>query len=276
MSSLTSFCAGSDLTNSSSFTMSGVMSYLFDGNSTATIDAFCDAWVDDGSSSSGDANLLSPIAIMNHAMTKTVGWTVVMLLKTVFFERKFDRWSGMYRFLNLGSTLVPFAMAIWTIYSAMGEVGDGAGSREQSASTIATMMILWKHVVNTPTVRNWVVTGLAWALFQRLVFGNIRSSKVFTAIEWIPGILAGILSLAFTIVDATSVVAIFLGGQEVQPTTLLLYATMLRWVTNAITGWYCYAEIVKRVLGTCRFTSFPWFLLVVFAGRIATSVWRVL
>jgi len=255
--------------------MSGVMSYLFDGNSTATIDAFCDAWVDDSSPSSGDANLVTPAAMLNHAMTKTVGWTIVMVLKTVLFERKFDRWSDIYRFLNLGSTLVPFAMAIWTIYNAMGEVGEGGGSKEESASTIATMMILWKHVVNTPMVRNWVLTGLAWVLFRRLVFGNIRSSKVFTTIEWIPGILAGILSLACTIVDETSVAAIFLGG-DVQRNTLLLYATLMRWVANAVTGWYCYAEIVTRVFGTNRFTSFPWFLLAIFAGRIATSVWRVL
>jgi hypothetical protein len=250
--------------------MSGVMSYLFDGNSTAAIDTFCDAWIDDGSSSSGNADVIAPAEIWNHAMTKTVGWTIVMLLKTILFERKFDRWSGIYRFLNLGSTFIPFAMAVWTIYNAMGEVGEGGGSKEEKASTTATMMILWRHVVNTPMVRNWVLTGLAWALFHRLVFGKIRSSKVFTTIEWVPGILAGILSLACWIVDETSVAAIFLGA-EVQPNTLLIYATLMRWAANTVTSWYCYAEIVTRVFGTNRFTSFPWYLMAVYAGRIVTS-----
>jgi len=265
---------GSDFMNSTNI-MSGLgdnwkslaQHYLFDDNSTA-MDIFYYTLFGDSYTSGIATDAVVAPAIWNHAMTKTVGWTIFMLLKTVVFERKFDRWSGMHRFLNVGSTLVPFAMAAWTIYNATSEEGGG---KEDEASTTSTTMILWKYFVNTPMVRNWVLTGLASVLFHHLVVGRIRSSKAFTAIAWIPGILAGILSLACWI-DETAVAAILLGGQEESNTIVLLrHATLMRWAANTIAGWYCYAWILKGVFGTKRFTSFPCFLLAVFAGRIATS-----
>jgi hypothetical protein len=242
-----------------------------DNNNTANpIDIFCEAWVG-GTADNTVGVTATPAAIWNHALTKTVGWTIVMLLKSIFLERKLDRWSGTYRFLNLGSTLLPFAMALWTIADAMILAGGGDSADDPLSST-ATLKALGSHVARMPAVRNWALTGLAWFLVRTLVIGKLRSSRMVTTIEWIPGILAGTLSLACKVTDDTTIAGLLLGAgeEELPPGTLLLCGTLLRWVVNTITGWYCYAWMVRMAFGTTLFTSFPCFLLVFGAGRIAT------
>ena len=271
----------SNSTNSSLISISDVISddwktmaqqFLYDGNGTAVIDYFCNAWVGDGSSPNIAANTgVAPhVAIWNHAMTKTIGWTMVMLLKTMLLEQKFDSWSGAYRFLNLGSTLVPFAMAMWSICTAINEAGEGEANKEESVSKTDAILILGKHLATTPAVQTWVLTGFAWSLFHRLAFRRIRSSKTISKIEWIPGLLFGFLSLSCWVVGETTVAAALLGGEgDLHPNTLLIYGKLLQWMSNAITGWYCYAWMLNTVFDTRRFSSFPWFLLVVLAGRTA-------
>jgi len=245
---------------------------LFGGSNTSAtpIDIFCEAWVG-GTAENTVGVTTTPAAIWNHALAKTVGWTIVMLLKSIFLERKLDRWSGTYRFLNLGSTLLPFAMALWTIAEAMILTGGG-DTADDPLSTTATLKALGGHVASTPAVRNWALTGLAWFLVRTLVVGKLRSSRVVTTIEWIPGILAGFLSLACEVTGDTTIAGLLLGAgeEDLPPGTLLLCGTLLRWAANTITGWYCYAWMVRMTFGTTLFTSFPCFLLVFGAGRIAT------
>ncbi len=275
-------------TNSFSFTMSDVIGdewldlaeqIFYDGNATAAIDVFCNAWVDDGTfSKHGVGEITSPhTTIWNHTMTKAIGWAIIIVLKTIFFEEKFDRWSGAYRFINLGSTLFPFTMAMWSIFVAMGEAGEGQIIKEEPISKTDVIMTLGKYVVNTPGVRNWLLTGVAWSVFRYTAFQKKKSSKTLSVIEWIewiPGIMSGILSLLCWIFGETTIAASLL-GRDLQPNTLLVYAKLIYWVSNINTGWYCYAGIVRSLLSTNRFTSFPCFLLVVFAGRIA-MLWQTL
>ena len=252
--------------------------FSFDDNSTSIIDAFCDAWK--GGPSSANGTVVPPpssTAISDYVVTKTVGWTIIMILKTILFERKFDRWSGMYRVLNIGTTLVPFGMAAWTIYdTAMDRNEEESDDKTSSSSMTASMIVmnLLNFIVSTPVVRNWILTGLASVLLNCVLFGKIRSSKPFAKIAPIPGIIASLLSVACWITDETTVASLLLGTNN--PKMLLVQARVLRWTANTISGWYCYAWIVKRIFRTKRFASFQCFLFVVAATTIITTSGMVL
>lgn len=242
---------------------------LFNGNGTAIMDAFCDVWACSGKISGGGGVAASAI-LTNQAVTKTVGWTILLLLKTVFFERRFDR---IHRFLNLGSTLVPFAIAAWTIGNAMVREGnnDNNNNNKEDDDRTKMMMIFWNQLFSdtSPMIRNWIVASLVSIFVHNLVLGRGRSSKLFATIQWIPGMLAVILSLACRLFGETTLIKIMMEENDMQPGTLFLSSTLLRWTADIVTGWYCYAWIVSRVFGTNKCTSFPWFLMAVVAGRIA-------
>ncbi len=270
MVSLFSNAAGSNSTNS---TMPELITpddwkvlaqhFLCDPYSTSTIDTICYTWIQDSSSAA------QHVALWNHAITKTVGWVVVLLLKTVFLEQTFDRWSGTYRFLNIGSTLAPFGMAMWTILEAFDNVGNGESSNEEPISKFDVLLALGKHIATTPRVTNFIFTALAYRLIHWIAFRTMRSSKMYSAIECIPGIMSTILSLACWIIGETTVATMLLGFEgELNSNALFLYSKLIQYASNVITGWYCYAWMVKAMFGTNRCTSFSWFLVFVVAGKL--------
>ena len=234
--------------------------FLCDQDGTSTVDTFCNTLIQDASS--------QQIGLWNHAITKTVGWVVVLLLKTIFLEQPFDRWSGTYRFLNIGSTLAPFGMAMWTILEAFDEVSGN----DEPLSKFDILLTLGKNIAATSRVTNFIFTALAWRIVHRIAFRTMHSSKVYSTIELIPGIMSTILSMACWIIGETTVATMLLGFEgEPSSNALLLYSKLIQYASNAITGWYCYAWMVNAMFGKNRCTSFSWFLFVVVAGKFALS-----
>ncbi len=251
-------------TNSSSLTMSDVIGdhdwrglaeqLFYDGNATAAIDVFCNTWV---GHDSAPKTMNPKVAIMNYAMSKAIGWTIVILLKTIFFEEHFSRWSGASRIINLGTTIIPFGLATWSILVAMSEARTENNSREEMVFTADVLMTLGKHLGNHPGIRNSLLTGFAWTLFHHCS----RFSKTLKFIHWIPGIMSGIFSLSCWIFGETKMVTPLI-GEDLSPNTLQVFSKFMYWFSNTVTGWYCYAEVVKAVFRTDRFTSFRCFLIV--------------
>ena len=238
--------------------------FLCDQEGTSAIDTVCNTLIQDVSS--------QHIGLLNHAITKTVGWVVVLLLKTVFLEQTFDRWSGTYRFLNVGSTLAPFGMAMWTILEAFSEASSGESGNDEPLSKFDIILTLGKHIAATSRVTNFIFTALAWRIIHWIAFRTMRSSKLYSTIELIPGIMSTILSLACWIIGETTVATMLLGFDgEPSSNALLLYSKLIQYASNAITGWYCYAWILNTMFGTTRCTSFSCFLFVVVTGKFALS-----
>ncbi len=240
---------------------------LCDGDGTSAMDPFCSIWMNNVSSTGVD----NPphVALWNHAITKVVGWVVVLLLKSVFLEQAFDRWSGPYRFLNVGSTLIPFGLALWTMLGAFGDIGDGESGSDESLSKYDAFLVLGKHIATTPKVVNWVFTAIAWRITHRVASRHMRSSKILSAIEWMPGMMAALLSSACWILGETTVTTMLLG--ELNSNALLLSSKLIQYGSNTVTGWYGYAYLVNAMLGTNRCTSFSWFVVVAMAGKFALS-----
>ena len=248
--------------------------FLLDSNSTsAVVDVFCNAWIEEGSSPTTSSHGFS--SILKNPMAQTIGWTVIMMLKTVFLEGQLDHWQGASRTLTIGSTLVPFGMASWGILQAMieanGDANDNSIREPLSGATIATM--IWNSIVHTPLVRSWVLATVGWAIFHNIVMGKLRSSKLLASIEQLPGIVAGLFSIACWILDEQTVAKWMLGNNQttLSPNALQVYAMLMHNAANIVLAWYSYAYAIRGMLGANRFTSFPCFLVVALAAKVATS-----
>ena len=234
---------------------------FYDENATAAIDVFCNTWLGHVS-----PKTMNPkAAVMNYAMSKAIGWTMVILFKTIFLEEHFSRWSGASRIINLGTTLIPFGLAVWSILVAMAEVKTEEINRGELVFTTDVMMTLGKHLGNHPGIRNSLLTGFAWALFHHCA----RFSKTLTFLQWIPGIVSGIFSLSCWIFGETTMAASVI-GEDLNPNTLHVFSKVVYWFSTIVSVWYCYAGVVKAVFRTDRFTSFRSFVIV--AGSIQLGI----
>lgn len=220
-------------------------------------------------------------------------------------------WSIFLRFLDAGSTLAPFVVLAWPwIARNSGGTTVAAVGGNSGTDVATTAFLLCKQLANTPWVQRVALTGLASAMINTVttnggrssgvVFGRVAarlcSNPLLSAAAWIPGILAGILSLACWIHedDETGIAACarLLGVSpeataprslslfsldatttattttvEQHPAWVSLVATPTRYTANALAAWYGCAWLLSLAAGKARKTakklasSVSWFLL---------------
>ena len=252
---------------------------FFDRNSTTallgTIKCLQDNWVE--SSYKGDtAGITSPTTMINEENWNQmiqiagpggcmVGWMVMLLFKNHFLQKKSNRRSGVARLLNFGTNSVPVATFVWLAcniaYSMIFSNNDAKGEGGEGEDEINSFVKYFTHASMFP---NYFVTGI-FSVILDMVLRRIQTSKIVSTLLLLPGVLAGIISLAFWI-DNSSMSSLLLGAEYNDN-----HAILIKGMSYILAGWYCYACVVTQIFGCKKFTSFPCFLLVIFIGAATTS-----
>ena len=195
-----------------------------------------------------------------------IGWTVMMLFKNLFLQKKSSRWSGVARLLTFGSNTVPCAIIAWLVYniaySRVFSIDDAKGEGAEGEDEVSFL----KYFTNTAMVPNYFVTGLISVILD-MMFRRIQTSKIVSTLVLVPGILAGIISLAFWI-DKSAIASVLLGEEHNDN-----HAILIKWMAYLLAGWYCYAGVMTQIPGCKKFTSFPCFLLVIFIVAATSGTW---